>query len=772
MHRGLVAGLAVAVMLAGASSALAGGPAMRLGAAEDAAKWGDPVAKMNLARLAGFDTVRMTLQWSTGQTMPDAGELANTRAAADAARLAGIEPVIAVYNRGSSSTPADEASRAQFVQFATAVVQGLPSVDRFVIGNEPNSNVFWMPQFNLDGSDAAAPAYMALLAASYDAIKQARPAAVVLGGALAPRGADNPTGIKPTHSPTTFIRDLGAAYRASGRTTQLMDVFDMHVYADNSSLPPSMEHVSSRTIALADYGKLVSLLGEAFDGTAQAGSTLPILYGEFGVESIIPPAKATIYSGTEPETTRPVDEATQAQYYVEAFKVAYCQPNVIGILVFHVTDESALSRWQSGPYYADDTPKSSLPAIRDAANASRAGSLTSCPDATPPTATLTAPADGTLVGPEGVTLSAVAGDDVGVGRVQFLADGVVVETKYGPPYERVWNPTVSGVYTVVAQAQDAGHNLGTSASITITVDVTPPETTLTATPPDGQGSSEPAEFAFEASEPGAVFACSLAGAAFAACSSPEVYGGLAAGAHTFEVRASDALGNTDPTPAAYTWTVVDTTPPETTITGGPSGTTTAHDATFALAANESATFECALDGAAWSPCTSPIAYTALADGTHSFQVRATDAAGNIDPTPASRSWTVVTAPANDAFAAAAAISGSSGRTTGTTVNATREPGEPAHAGNGGGHSVWYRWTAPCNCWFTFETTGSSFNTLLAVYRGSTVSALTWVASNDDAASGTTTSRLRFKGFTGTTYQIAVDGKNAASGSVTLAWRQS
>ena len=286
---------------------------------------------------------------------------------------------------------------------------------------------------------------MALLAASYDAIKAARPDAAVIGGALAPRGADNPTGTKPTHSPTSFIRDLGAAYRASGRTTPLMDVFDMHVYPDNSSLPPSMEHVSTSTIALADYGKLVSLLGQAFDGTAQLGSTLPIFYGEFGVESIIPAAKTGVYSGTEPAaTTKPVDEATQSKYYVEALKVASCQANVIGLLVFHVTDESDLARWQSGPYYADDTAKSSLPAIRDAADASRAGSLTTCPDATPPTATLTAPATGTVGGAGGLTLTATASDDVGVGRVQFLANGAVAGTDYGSPYSLTWTPTVSG----------------------------------------------------------------------------------------------------------------------------------------------------------------------------------------------------------------------------------------------------------------------------------------------------------------------------------------
>ena len=93
-------------------------------------------------------------------------------------------------------------------------------------------------------------------------------------------------------------------------------------------------------------------------------------------------------------------------------------------------------------------------------------------------------------------------------------------------------------------------------------------------------------------------------------------------------------------------------------------------------------------------------------------------------------------------------------------------------GNAGGHSVWYVWTAPCRCTFTFETTGSSFNTLLGVYKGSSVSALSKIASNDDIAAATTASSVRFKAAAGVTYRIAVDGKNGGSGSAALAWRQS
>src|SRR5205823_6172363 len=109
-----------------------------------------------------------------------------------------------------------------------------------------------------------------------------------------------------------------------------------------------------------DYGKLASLLGQAFDGTAQRGSTLPIVYDEFGVESMFPASKASLYTGSEPATTHPVDQATQAAYYRQAFALAFCQPNVRAILVFSLIDETALSGWQSGVFYADDTSKTSL----------------------------------------------------------------------------------------------------------------------------------------------------------------------------------------------------------------------------------------------------------------------------------------------------------------------------------------------------------------------------------------------------------------------------
>jgi hypothetical protein len=239
-------------------------------------------------------------------------------------------------------------------------------------------NRFWLPQFAPDGSNASAPAYLGLLAKTYDALKAVDPTVTVWGGALAPRGSDRPDGIRPTSSPTAFIQAMGSAYRASGRTRPVMDGLAFHPYPDNSSQSPDFPHPRSTSIGLADYGKLVALLGQAFDGTAQPGSSLPILYDEFGIESAIPPGKRGLYTGTEPTTTKPVDERQQAAAYDLGLRLAFCQPTVEGILLFHSQDETALPSWQSGVYYADGTPKTSFWPVRDSLARTRGGSIARC----------------------------------------------------------------------------------------------------------------------------------------------------------------------------------------------------------------------------------------------------------------------------------------------------------------------------------------------------------------------------------------------------------
>src|SRR5205814_5176999 len=134
-------------------------------------------------------------------------------------------------------------------------------------------------------------------------------------------------------------------------------------------------------------------------------------------------------------------------------------------------------------------------------------------------------------------------------------------------------------------------------------------------------------FAFHASEASSTLECSLDGTDFAACTSPATYSGLSEGSHTFAVRAKDQAGNQG-NATSFTWTI-DLTAPDETIDTAPDSFTNSNTATFAFHANEGATFTCQLDSEVAEACTSPVTYTGLAAGEHSFAVIATDTAGNI-----------------------------------------------------------------------------------------------------------------------------------------------
>jgi PKD domain-containing protein/Big-like domain-containing protein len=189
-------------------------------------------------------------------------------------------------------------------------------------------------------------------------------------------------------------------------------------------------------------------------------------------------------------------------------------------------------------------------------------------------------------------------------------------------------------------------------------DTTAPETTITSAPAD-PSTSTGASIGFNSNESGSTFACKLDTGAYAACTSPKAYSGLSAGSHTVSVRATDAAGNTDATPAAWTWTISaapDTTAPETTITSGPANPTTSTSSSSGFTSDESgSTFDCKLDAAAYASCSSPKTNSGLSMGSHTFSVRATDVAGNMDATPASQTWMIQSAPPADSQPVAAYV---------------------------------------------------------------------------------------------------------------------
>ena len=141
----------------------------------------------------------------------EAAVLANVSAAA---ALNGVRVFVSVYHIGSRTTPLTPEARSEFAAYAAALATANPSFRDLIVGNEPNLNRFWLPQFNLDGTGASAPAYLQLLAETYDAVKAVAPDARIWGGALAPRGVDRPGTGRDTISPDALPpRSSGAAYR-------------------------------------------------------------------------------------------------------------------------------------------------------------------------------------------------------------------------------------------------------------------------------------------------------------------------------------------------------------------------------------------------------------------------------------------------------------------------------------------------------------------------------------------------------------------------------
>jgi hypothetical protein len=222
---------------------------MLIGVAEDSVRQPTLVeakVEMDLLVRAGFNAVRVTQTWAPGETAPSVADQRILRNVVQAARLDGVQVLLTVMNFGNRTTPLTEQARGEFAAYVAALASALPQVRYFVIGNEPNINRYWLPQFSQDGTDAAAPAYEALLAQAYDALKAVSPKIVVLGGALSPHGGDDPDSIRPTHSPTAFLTDLGAAYRASDRTRPIMDGLAHHPYEDNSASRRSKASIRTR----------------------------------------------------------------------------------------------------------------------------------------------------------------------------------------------------------------------------------------------------------------------------------------------------------------------------------------------------------------------------------------------------------------------------------------------------------------------------------------------------------------------------------------------
>ncbi|MFP2898213.1 Ig-like domain-containing protein, partial [Corallococcus sp. 4LFB] len=259
---------------------------------------------------------------------------------------------------------------------------------------------------------------------------------------------------------------------------------------------------------------------------------------------------------------------------------------------------------------------------------------------------ITSPANGALFNTGAVSYAGTA--EAG-STVRVTVDGVFVGTT-AVSGAGTWTFTTgpvldTGAHTVSVTSVDAAGNSSQATGVAFSVDLVAPDTALTASVPAVTSSRE-ASFEFTSDDATATFECRFGSGAFVPCTSPQERTALADGTYTVQVRAVDAAGNVDPTPAAFTWTV-DTTAPETFIRSGPIADDAPNPATFDLDSDETGvTYACSLDDGPFTPCSDPALFT-VTPGPHTLAVRATDAAGNVDDSPATWSWSATDDADND-----------------------------------------------------------------------------------------------------------------------------
>jgi PKD domain/Bacterial Ig-like domain len=210
-----------------------------------------------------------------------------------------------------------------------------------------------------------------------------------------------------------------------------------------------------------------------------------------------------------------------------------------------------------------------------------------------------------------------------------------------------------GSHSVVVRATDPAGNTDTSpASVTWSVDLTPPTTSLTTSLLKVSPLTT-AIFRLASPDTSATFLCALDDGDAAPCTSPAEYAGLGEGVHRFTAFAVDEAGNDDKTGASYQWRI-ETAPPSGRVDEPLPGLTNQRTVDLHFSANEPATFKCRVDDKAFAACESPKTFTDLDEGEHTFEVKATDLSGKPDPDPPVVSWRIdLTPPTAPALASPA-----------------------------------------------------------------------------------------------------------------------
>jgi hypothetical protein len=353
--------------VAAALVVLPGAHGARFGFADDAGKYAEDGGAAFFAdlRAAGATDNRITVLWDPAHPRRILERPFLDRALPVAAAR-GVRVVLHVYPLTPTTITASPARTTRFAAFLAQLARRYPGVREFVVGNEPNQPRFWRPQFSPTGKRLAAAAYATLLARSYDALKAVDRRIAVIGLGLSGRGNDTPlASSNASTSPVRFLRDLGAAYRRSGRTRPLMDELGLHLYP-RSDRDGALAGDRWPRAGIANLGRIKQAVWDAFAGTAQptVETGLKLRLDELGWQAAVPEHAAGAYRGTE--SVAVTSESAQAAVYARVLAVAACDPSVSAVYLLHLRDDPDLERFQSGVRRADGSAKPAYAAVRAA----------------------------------------------------------------------------------------------------------------------------------------------------------------------------------------------------------------------------------------------------------------------------------------------------------------------------------------------------------------------------------------------------------------------
>ncbi len=563
--------------------------------------YGGPIAAA--ASQAGANAIRTSLPWSLLEPVKGQWNESAWKTYADvySAFLAqGITPVFNIgwapawardpayqacgNNTATCRYPPSSAHDADWKRFAAEVARRFP-LATLEIWNEPNFWAFWMPQPDPER-------WAQLVDLGYDAIKAVNPSQLVLTGGLVSWPA--------TGAGSMSVSDfLARAYGAQPSIAGHYDAIGFHLYSEN-----------------ADEGAgswFARAFAEIRGATAAGGDPGAKLWlDEYGLMAPGGPSPFTLDG--------------QADGLGRMVRRTLTMSDVQGVMIHTLldagagapADEQNFGVMSRSPHLF--TPKPSY--CRLAYMASNA------PDGCPAPTAIDTSIDPKPSGPAPRPEFALTSSDPSA-RFECSVDGGDWRTCQTP---LTLSNLADGRHSLAVRAyDDSGAEDDSSASMQFDVDATPPDTTLESVPPNPLA-SDVARFSLAAGEPGSVFRCSFDGAAWQPCEAQVVWRGLADGPHTFAAQAIDPAGNVDPTPATDS-VVVAATPAGPAITIA-SPTTPMRNATgstdpltgpsprFGFTAAKAESYECSVDGAAFSPCTQPFGpAAALAAGPHTVAVQ-------------------------------------------------------------------------------------------------------------------------------------------------------